>query len=219
MKWIKKKRIWIPLILIAGIALGPRMKFATINPIPQPLELTINELDDFLEKRESKVANLKPNNQSRIVWNDSLHQKTPYSVVYLHGFSASPMEADPIHLEFAKRYGCNIYLPRLTGHGIDDIESFKNLEPQELVESAQEALAIGALIGEQVIVMSCSTGSTLSIYLAATQPEKVSSMIMYSPNINLYDSKTKLLTAPWGLQLAKWMRGSCLLYTSDAADE
>jgi len=172
------------------------------------LGLSIDQLDDFIEKKEAKIAKLKPDNQSRIIWKDSLHQKTPYSVVYLHGFSASPMEADPIHFEFAKRYGCNLYLPRLAGHGIDDIESFKNLQPQDLVASAQEALEIGALIGEKVILMSCSTGGTLSVYLAATQPEKVSSMIMYSPNINIYDSKSNLLTAPWGLQLAKLIENS-----------
>ena len=117
------------------------------------------------------------------------------------------MEADPIHFEFAKRYGYNMYLPRLAGHGIDDIESFKDLKPNQLVESAKEALAIGQLIGEKVIVMSCSTGSTLSIYLAATQPENIESMIMYSPNIDLYDPKSQMLLGPWGLPLAKWMGG------------
>ncbi|MEM9824307.1 MAG: alpha/beta fold hydrolase, partial [Bacteroidota bacterium] len=149
---------------------------------------------------------LKADNQSRIIWRDSI-RKTPYSVVYLHGFSASPMEADPIHLDFAQRYGCNMYLPRLPKHGIEDLEIFTELTPKQLIESAKEALAVGALIGEKVILMSCSTGSTLSIYLAATQPEKVHSMIMYSPNINLYSEMSTLLTAPWGLQLARWMSG------------
>lgn len=201
-----KKRYGIILLIIGTAALGPRTTFPDFDDKPVTLNVQIDDLDRHLAEREAKVDRLKPNNESRIVWADSI-RKTPFSVVYLHGFSASPMEADPIHLEFAKRYGCNMYLPRLAGHGIDDIESFKDLTPKDLIESAKEALAIGAMIGERVIVMSCSTGSTLSIYLAATQPEAIDGMIMYSPNINLYASTSNVLTLPWGLPIARYMSG------------
>ena len=66
---------------------------------------------------------LKPGNEARIIWaNDSAKQKTEYAIVYLHGFSASQAEGDPIHRNIAKEFGCNLYLSRLAEHGIDTTE-------------------------------------------------------------------------------------------------
>ena len=76
-----------------------------------------------------------------------------------------------------------------------------------MIESAKEAIALGQLLGDKVILMSCSTGSTLSAYLAAENPDIVEAQIMYSPNIAIYSSASTLLTKPWGLQLARATTG------------
>ena len=110
-------------------------------------------------------------------------------------------------MEFAHRYACNLYLPRLAGHGLEDNESFRNLAPKDLIESAKEALQIGKLIGDKVILMSTSTGGTLSAWLSANFPDDIFAQIMYSPNIDLYDDLSEVLTLPWGLQVAKMLQG------------
>lgn len=177
---------------------GPREEFLPIeSPEVNPLAISLDSLESYIESKESGISDLKPDNHSRIIWADSL-RKTRYSLVYLHGFSASPMESNPVHIAFAKAFGMNSYLPLLPGHGRDDRDSFLSLQPNELVAAAKEALAIGQLLGEDVIVMSCSTGSTLAIYLASGNRELVDALIMYSPNIQLYDEKAKLITGPWG---------------------
>jgi len=203
----KRYLLFIPLLLVLVGFLGPRVSFGPITLSEENFTLPIDRLDVFLAARASKVEHLKPENESRIIWADSV-RKTPYSIVYLHGFSAGPMEGDPVHFELAKRYGCNLYLPRLAGHGIADTMSFKNLTPDQLVDDAKEALDIGHLIGEKVILMSCSTGGTLSNYLTAKLPERVTAQLLYSPNFALYDSKAKYLTGPWGKQIARWVKGS-----------
>ena len=38
---------------------------------------------------------------------------------------------------------------------------------EDYVDSAKEAVAIGKMMGKKVILMGCSTGSSLSLYLAA----------------------------------------------------
>ncbi|MCB0644885.1 MAG: alpha/beta hydrolase, partial [Phaeodactylibacter sp.] len=146
------------------------------------------------------------NNEARIIWADSI-RKTPYSVVYLHGFSASQMEGDPLHRDFAKRYGANLYLARLAEHGLKDPEAFHHLSPQELLDSAKEALAIGQLLGEKVIIMATSSGCTLATYLAAEQPEWADALIFYSPNIDLANASSAILTYPWGLQVGRLVVG------------
>ncbi len=189
-------------ILILTYLLGPKPNFPKYDADLPKLHYSFTELQQYVSTKDSRIKNLKPNNESRLFLVDSIG-KTPYSLVYLHGFSASPMEGDPTHREFAKRYGMNCYTPRLAEHGIKDKNAFENLTPKALIDDAKEALAIGHLIGEKVIVMSCSTGSTLSIYLAANHPDKIHSMIMYSPNIRLADGNAHFLGKPWGIQVAR----------------
>ena len=101
-------------------------------------------------------------------------------------------------LDIAQKFGLNLYIPRLSQHGLEDADAFKTLTPVSLVESAKEALAIGRILGKKVILMSCSTGGTLSIYLAAKFPDQVHAQILYSPNIAIADPTAKMLTGPWG---------------------
>ena len=198
----------LALILLRPIVffLGPKPHFPVFDGKMAGVDWPLTALDSMVQAHESVIPNLKPDNQARIIWADSV-RRTPWSVVYLHGFSASPMEGDPVHREFAARYGCNLYLARLPQHGIDDPESFKDVAPKDWVDGAKEALAIGRLLGEKVILMSCSTGSTLAVYLAAENPEAVDGLILYSPNIAIADPMASLLTYPWGFQIARAIVG------------
>lgn len=167
----------------------------------------LHQLESHIQASERATAGLKPDNEARIVWADSFaYRKSPYSVVYLHGFSASQAEGRPTHTEFAKRYGCNLYLARLQSHGLEVAEPLLDLTPENYYASALEALAIGQQIGEKVLLMSTSTGGTLSLMLAAENPD-IAGQILYSPNIDLYDSNSSLLIQPWGLYLARAFNG------------
>ncbi|MEO1515026.1 MAG: alpha/beta hydrolase [Bacteroidota bacterium] len=204
-----KKRYLIPLLLVLGLclgfALGPRPDYPSFDASIPSVDIPLTQLDAHIADQEAGLS-LKADNHSRIIWADSIRQ-TDYCVVYLHGFSASPMEGDPLHREFAKRYGCNLYLPRLAGHGIQGTEVFKDLTPAELIASAKEALAIGKLLGKKIILMSCSTGSTLGNYLTANNPGLVHAHLQYSPNIDIADKASELLTLPWGEQIARMVVG------------
>ncbi len=65
------------------------------------------------------------------------------------------------------------------GTGFKNKEAFLDVTPKDWIDAAKEALAIGHLLGDKVGLMSCSTGSTLSVYLAAENPEAVDGLIMY----------------------------------------
>jgi esterase/lipase len=163
-------------------------------------------LEQYISVQESKHK-LKPDNEARIVWADSTRKKTEYAIVYLHGFSASQMEGDPIHRRMAKEFGCNLYLARLADHGIDTTESLLQFTADRFWESSKEALAIGKSIGDKVILMSTSTGGTTAVMLAAEYPNDVYALINMSPNIALRDPAAFLLNDPWGLQIARSVMG------------
>lgn len=201
-----KKRYVIPAVLLGALLLGPRASFEPVGEThlasPAPLET----VEAFVAEREAEVANLKPDNQGRIVWADSV-RKTPYSVVYLHGFSASPMEGDPMIFEIAQHYGANLYAPRLPQHGIGGDSIFADLTPKMLIDAGAEALAIGRELGERIILVSCSTGSTLGNYVASQHPGLVAAHVMYSPNFALSSGAAALMNGPWGKQLIRAIEG------------
>jgi len=204
---------WTATILIVLVLLylsGPHPSHLDLDKIPAVVLPTIplTELEQNIQQQERHTEDLKANNQAQIIWVDSLHKKkTPYAIVYLHGFSASQAEGHPVHRNIAKRYGCNLFLSRLYAHGLQEKEPLLSLTAEKLIVSAKEAIAIGKQLGDQVILMSTSTGGTLSLLLAGSDPD-IAGLILYSPNINLYDSKSFLLTQPWGLQLARTVIGS-----------
>lgn len=206
--WFKvAKTFLIALCVLAVIfALGPQPDYPRYDLSPMYLKVQLQDLDSYVAAKEAKVLDLKSDNEARIIWYQDSIQKTEYSLVYLHGFSASQEEGDPVHTRFAERYGMNLYLPRLADHGRQSKDSFKELTPKQLIDSAKEAIAIGGLIGEKIVLMSCSTGSTYSLMLAPSD-DRVEAMIMYSPNIAIADQTAKLVTYPWGKQILSTVMG------------
>ncbi|MFT6334211.1 MAG: pimeloyl-ACP methyl ester carboxylesterase [Halioglobus sp.] len=192
--------------MIAVFLLGPRVTFKDIDPTPIIFDIPLDGLDGYINDKESEVSDLKLGNQAKIVWADTTKSKTEYSVVYLHGFSASHEEGAPLHTDFAKRYGANLYLPRLYDHGRNTDDAFKGLLPEDLINSAKEAIAIGKLLGDKVILMTCSTGGTLAAILSPYD-EAIHGMYMYSPNIDVYDTNSNIITGPWGRQLLTMVMG------------
>jgi esterase/lipase len=98
-------------------------------------------------------------------------------------------------------------LARLDQHGIDTSDALQNMTAENLWETAKEAYAIGKQLGNKVILMGTSTGGTLAIQLAAAFPE-IFSLVLYSPNIAINDGNAWLLNNPWGLQIARLVKGS-----------
>ena len=205
MKYLRRVGVFLFILVIVYFA-GPMPAPIIINNNPASLEISLNELSNFVKDKEDNTPYLKPGNSAHIVWTDSTHTKTPFSLVYIHGFSASPEEGAPIHKEIADRYGMNLFLARIAGHGTNEPEPFKELSAEKMIESAKEAVAIGKIIGDKVIVMSCSTGGTFSLYLASNDAD-IEGLILYSPNISLYNQSSNILTAPWGLQIARLISG------------
>lgn len=194
-------------ILVLVYFLGPKVEKPNLDTSLPTVSSDLAQLEQWINTKEEAEANIKPNNGARIVWFDSIPTKTEYSIVYLHGWSASQMEGHPLHVNIAKDYGCNLYLPRLAGHGLDEKEAMLDLTADEVLESAKEAIAVAKQLGNKVIIMATSTGGTLALHLAGGDKDIVA-LLLYSPNIEIYDKNAKLLTGHWGLQLAKAVKKS-----------
>lgn len=197
----------IPLAVLAiGYAVGPHPEKPVYDKSLPAVPTDPDALEQHIFQNESRHR-LKPGNEAQIVWADSSRRKTSYSVVYLHGFSASQEEGNPVHRVFASTYGCNLFLARLADHGIDTTEQLLLFTPDRVWRSAREALAIGRALGDSVVLISTSTGGTLALMLAAAYPEQVHALVNLSPNIAIRNPLAFLANNPWGNQLGQLVVG------------
>lgn len=157
-----------------------------------------NDIDGWLAGREGAVSDLRPDDAKEIVWSGTTGQSTKYSIVYLHGFSASKWEIRPVPDRVAQGLKANLYFPRLSGHGRSGAAM---AEPAagDWVEDLAEAIAIGRRLGERVILVGTSTGATLAA-LAATDPklsEGLAGVVLISPNFALNNRMAWILELPY----------------------
>lgn len=161
-------------------------------------------LEAQIIKNELAVPGLKPDNQARIIFADTANKtQTDVALLYIHGFSASQEEGDPVASNLAKKYGANLYLARVSDHGIDAGDStLLDFTANRAIHSVEEALAISKKLGRKVHIIATSFGGALGLYLASKHPE-IQSLTLYSPCIATFDPTGALLDNPWGLQIAR----------------
>lgn len=199
------------IVLIAGLAVlyitGPRVQADTTITF-DPASIGGDPVR-FLAEREAGVPNLREGVEKEIVWADpQARSRTPLAIVYVHGFSASKGEVRPVPDMVAEALGANVYYARLAGHGQDGA-AMAEATVNQWVNDYAEAVAIGRLIGEQVIVMATSTGAPLATW-GATQPAlaaDIAGLVFISPNFAVNDRGAFLLTMPWGGLIAELVVG------------
>jgi len=211
------KKLGLILLVIAVLFfMGPKVEKPSIdwNVPEQSIQVDLLTLQEQIDHKEKNTENIKPDDESRIIFADSVPQRTEYVLLYIHGFSASPKEGYPVNYDFAKRYHMNAYIPRLYAHGLETGNNLLDMTPDNLISSAKEALKIARQLGDKVILMSTSTGGTLSLILASENPD-IAALILYSPNIEMYDDMTKILSSHWGVQIGKLVNGKMVTYPDD----
>jgi|TARA_B110000503_G_C7167809_1_gene422752 esterase/lipase len=209
------RRIVLRLVGFGGVLtlvyfLGPKpTSFDSIPAIPAYVMSEVAKhanVESWIKELESHKG-IRPGNESEFYWADSAGKPTEFVLLYLHGFSACPVEGHPVSTDFAKRYGMNLYAPLLSEHGLVGEEPMLNYTAESWILSAQKALAVAQTMGKKVIVMSTSTGCTSALYLASDSANKIHALINFSPNIRVFDNRAFLVSGPWGLQIARFIRG------------
>ena len=202
------------LIILVAIIIGLVLAYVLGPRVSADTTLTFDPAaigDDpaaYLAGREADVAGIREGLQKEIVWAGAENQRTPVSIVYLHGFSASKGEVRPLPDQVAESLGANLFYTRFTGHGRDG-PAMASASVRDWVGDAAEALAIGRLIGERVVIMATSTGGGIATW-ALAQPElreDVAGAILISPNYQIKAGGSWVLTMPWGGLVANLLTG------------
>jgi pimeloyl-ACP methyl ester carboxylesterase len=168
-----------------------------------PLAITFDEtligdnMTAYLATREARFDDITPNVGKQIIWARAPQQKTPLSLIYIHGFSASAEEIRPVPDRLATALGANLFYTRLRGHGRGSA-AMDEATIADWMDDMGEALAIGRRLGEKTIVISSSTGGTISA-VAALDPmlsAHIKGFIFVSPNFGINNPFAGLLTWP-----------------------
>lgn len=204
-----KKILGVIVLLIAVYFLGPKPEVPALTPSASWTDIpdSVSQIDAYIAAKESKTV-LKPGNEARVIWADSAQpKKTKIVFMYVHGFSASPMEGDPLHREVAKKFGANLLLARVAGHGVPDSDStYATVTADDYYQSVENYYAIAKKLGDEVVVLGTSFGGAMSLVLAANHPE-IKALMLYGPCIAIKDPNATLLDNPWGLQMAHLITG------------
>ena len=181
---------------------------ATADPPTNRPPHTLYQVEDRIKMAESLFADIRPGLEKSIIWAGKPHHRTRYSIVYIHGFSASKEELRPVPDMFATALGANIFYTRLTGHG-RTAEAMREASVSAWVQDLAEAFEIGTMIGDKVIILSCSTGGTLVAFGMANRifSEKLLSTVFFAPNFGVQDPMATLLTWPLARYWAPFIGG------------
>lgn len=168
------------------------------------------DLDAWLATREAVIPGIVPGAEKEIVWAGEPGARTPFAVIYIHGFSATKHETRPLADEVARALGANLYFARLAGHGRDGA-AMATAHPEDWMTDMAEALAIGRRLGERVLVIATSTGATLATVALADPAgaEGVAGAVFVSPNYRLASGAAQaILDAPFARQWAPLVAGA-----------
>ena len=198
-------------VLLVALGAGGLWVFGPREPVELDVRFDAAQLeggvDAYLAAQEARFDDITPGVEKRVIWAGAPETKTPVSLVYLHGFSATSEEIRPVPDEVARVLGANLVFTRLAGHGRGGA-AMDGPRVRDWMQDVAEALAVGRATGERVIVMATSTGATLAT-LAAADPalmEGVAGMVMVSPNYKVKAPAAVILTWPgvrwWGPKVA-----------------
>ena len=142
--------------------------------------INIEDIDNLLESQEKMVEGLRPGTEKKVLWSQGNGVKSKTSIVFIHGFSASRVEIYPAIDLIAAELSANVYFTRLRGHGQDG-RALADATYEQLLDDTMDAIEIGKSIGDNVVLIGCSTGCSL-IHIALEQDHNIKAAIYISPN-------------------------------------
>ncbi len=154
------------------------------------------DLDTWLAAKEASVPGVIPASQKEIAWAGERGVKTPYSIVYIHGWQGSSRDYAAVLQEVASELGANVYYSRLKGYGVTT-EEIAGVTLDDWINDTWEALEIGRRLGDRVIVAGSSMGGDLALWLASRQQPDIAALVLFSCAVQPKDGASELLLWPW----------------------
>lgn len=199
----------VAVILIAAIYLWPLHEQSLIGISIEHLSYSQAVIDASAQKASDAKAGVEPDCLTQL---DTHGTKTAQAVVMFHGVGSCPEQMGGLAAYFYS-HGFNVYVARWPWHGLSNTRLHGRLTAQELVQTTNEAVNIGAGLGNEVGVVGFSGGGVMATWAAEYRPETISRLLVLSP---FYEPSTTQ-TPGWERKPAEVLYGYGILpdtYTS-----
>lgn len=172
-----------------------------------PIGLQYSDLVDWLKTQEdqlpivagaeSRILLAGPSKDGNGLNPKGQDNKTPVSILHIHGFSACRQETAPIAEQLANRLGAHLVEARLAGHGLTS--QAMEASAEDWLQSVTDGMDLAHRLGERVLIIGTSTGAPLGCWAAKVLAERYGSplaMMYMAPNFGINQSFAWLLTLP-----------------------
>ncbi|NTU72064.1 MAG: hypothetical protein HGB10_09640 [Coriobacteriia bacterium] len=172
--WVAGVLLVIVAALTALLVLGLRVNAPGSNPQPTATYEAALARVDALKARDGDGI-IRP---TIFIGQGS---KVTTAVVIFHGFTNNPEQFERIGKVYADA-GYNVLIPRLPEHGEGNLmtSDLSKITTERLAAAADEAIDIGAGLGDRVEVVGLSGGGTLAAW-SARQRNEVTGVVVMSP--------------------------------------
>ena len=144
-------------IVVLGVGLW---LFGPYEPAELAVDFDEDQLsagaDAYFAAQEARFDDITPGVQKQVIWASKGGSETRWSILYVHGFSATSQEIRPVPDEVAVALGANLVFTRLAGHGRPGA-ALADVTVNDWMRDVAEGLAIAREAGEQVLVISAGS--------------------------------------------------------------
>lgn len=172
--------------------------------LPDDLPEAAHGVEAWLRLRDMQDAPLQPGCESSVSWAQTPGMVTDICILNLHGWGASPLELSPVQMHIARCLGANLLTFRNTAHGLRPMERggealVNEQSHMQLRRDAAVAHALARRLGTRVVILGCSTGASLALWLSAQSWVRGNAaLVLLSPGFRL-----KLHPIAWAI--ASWL--------------
>ena len=184
-----------------------------------PETTTLSDLRDWLTAFEENQRHVIEGAEARIVFHEpESPTKTRQVVLAIHGFSACRQETAPISQHLAQRFHANLVEIRLAGHGMAQLGMTASAE--DWLQSVVDGYDIASRLGDQVTMVSTSTGSPLACWADRHLRDAYGAPhahLFMAPNFKINNPFDFVLTMPWARTLVPLLLGKERSWTPENA--
>ena len=210
---MRTKRFVLITLAILIVGLAALFAFGPREPVDLAVRIDREAIESdpvaYFASTEAQLTDIRPGLQKEVVYAfPRSRAKTPLSIVYVHGFSASRGEVEPLIGNVAEAFGANTVYTRLAGHGRAGA-AMGEATVNDWANDLAEALIAADRVGERTIVIATSTGATLATLLLAESEvgSSIDAIVQISPNYALRNRLAFVLDLPFAEQIVRLVEG------------
>lgn len=144
---------------------------------------------EYYDHAQLSPFDVRPGCEPRFMVYETMNEGKPANaIVLVHGLTDSPYFMEAVGCYFHEVMGFNVYIPLLTGHGLNEPDGMRGVTLQQWLADVDFAIDCAHAAGDNVTVSigGLSTGGALSVDRAFHLPDRITGAVfLFSAALDL----------------------------------